>query len=413
MKKNVLVVGGGGRCHAIVAALRRSACVDNIYAAPGNAGIAQMAHCTAIKDTDIACLVDFAHTKAIDLTIVGPEAPLSMGIVDRFAASGLRIFGPTMAAARMESSKSFAKALMQRHGIPTAEYSVFDNYHSAWDYVRTKKMPIVLKYDGLAAGKGVVVAADIKEAKQALSDMLMSRKFGDGSVVVEEFLDGREFSFMCLVNGRMVVPLETAQDYKRAYDGNHGPNTGGMGAYSPAAFVTKEDLDFAMNGIMQKTAQALYDEGCPFVGVLYGGLIKTAHGIKVIEFNVRFGDPETEVVLPRLNTDFYELIENVMAGVPPAISWKPQTALGVTLAAKGYPNSYPKGYAINGLEKLTTPVYHMGTALHDGKITGNGGRVLFVSALSDTIDAAREKVLAEIAKIDCENLFYRSDIGIV
>jgi phosphoribosylamine--glycine ligase len=412
MAKNILVVGGGGRCHAIVKGLRMSPKVDKIYAAPGNAGIAEIAECVDIKDCNVDGLLSFAKNNAIDLTIVGPELPLAMGIVDRFAAAGLRIFGPTKTAARIETSKIFAKDLMKQYAIPTAEYAAFEDYDSAIGYISAvNKFPLVLKYDGLAAGKGVVIAQSREDAENALADIFLHKKFGVGKVVVEEFLEGEEFSLMCFVNGNKVFPMELAQDYKRAFDGNEGPNTGGMGAYSPVPFVSKADLEFAMNNIMQKTADALVMEGCPFVGVLYGGLIKTASGIMVIEFNCRFGDPEAEVVLQRLYSDLYDIFEDVLDGTTPVIKWKPQCSLGITLAAKGYPNNYNKGSEITGFDKLNGLIYHMGTQRKDGRLLINGGRVLFVSALAVTIEQARRVVLDEIKKLDCPDLFWRSDIG--
>lgn len=304
---NVLVIGSGGREHAIVDALSRSAQVAKIYCAPGNVGIARQAECIAIRETEIDRLLDFARETQVDLTVVGPEAALAVGIVDAFRAAGLRIFGPTKAAARIESSKEFAKELMSRYGIPTAAYRTFGDYEEARAYVAEQGAPIVLKYDGLAAGKGVVVAQTLEEADAALRDMLLDDKFGDGRVVIEECLTGPEFSFMCFVSGRKVWPMVLAQDHKRAYDGDCGPNTGGMGAYSPLPFITPEDERFALEHIMQPTAAALVAEGCPFTGVLYGGLMKTPQGIKVIEFNARFGDPETEVVLPRLASDIVDI----------------------------------------------------------------------------------------------------------
>ena len=313
----VLVVGGGGREHAVVDALSRSPQVSKIYCAPGNAGIARQAECVPVKDTDVEGLLSLAREKEIDLTVVGPEAALVAGIVDRFREEGLRIFGPTKAAARIESSKEFAKDLMGRYGIPTAGYRAFDDYRKASEYVRSRPLPAVLKYDGLAAGKGVVIARTMEEADAALRDMLLDDKFGKGRVVVEDFLTGPEFSFMCFVSGRKVLPMVLAQDHKRAFDGDEGPNTGGMGAYSPLPFITPEDEAFALEKVMQRTADALCDEGCPFTGVLYGGLMKTPQGIRVIEFNARFGDPETEVVLPRLKSDIYDIFSAVADGRDP------------------------------------------------------------------------------------------------
>lgn len=407
----VLVIGGGGREHAIIDAISKSKQVTKIYAAPGNAGIAQLAECLPIKDTDVDTLVTFAYNHAIDLTVVGPELALAAGIVDAFEAHGLRIFGPTKAATQIESSKQFAKDLMKKYDIPTADYKIFSDYSSAWEYVQTSPMPVVLKYDGLAAGKGVVIAENLDEANSALKDMLQNDKFGHGQVVIEEFMTGPEFSFMCFVSGEKVYPMVVSQDHKRAFDGDKGPNTGGMGAYSPLPFITKADEEFALQKIMLPTAKAMIAEGCPFKGVLYGGLMKTPNGIKVVEFNARFGDPETEVVLPRLTADIVDIFTAIIDGTTPVLTWDKRAAIGIVLASKGYPNNYKKGFAIKNLDRVDATVYHMGTKRENDKIVTNGGRVLFVTVLADTVKEAREKANSEVAKIDCENLFYRTDIG--
>ena len=407
----ILVIGSGGREHAICECLKKSAKVTEIFAAPGNAGIAQIAYCENISETNIDNLLAFALKNRIDLTVVGPEIALEAGIADVFLQNNLKIFAPVKRAAKIESSKEFAKDLMKKYEIPTAEYEVFDDYNTAVQYVTQQGVPIVLKYDGLAAGKGVVVAQTLDEAKSALEDMLLHRKFGQGRVVVEEFLAGKEFSFMCFVNGKNVFPMALAQDHKRAFDGDKGANTGGMGAYSPLPFITKEDEDFAMKNIMQKTANALLSEGCEFCGILYGGLIKTTNGIKVIEFNARFGDPETEVILPRLTSDIFDIFNDVIDGKTPDIQWNKQCALGVVLASKGYPENYEKGFEIKNLDKVDSQVFHMGTKIDNEKLLTNGGRVLFITALADSFKEAQQKVLAEISKIECENLFWRKDIG--
>lgn len=407
----VLVVGGGGREHAVVDALSRSPQVSKIYCAPGNAGIARQAECVPVKDTDVEGLLSLAREKEIDLTVVGPEAALVAGIVDRFREEGLRIFGPTKAAARIESSKEFAKDLMGRYGIPTAGYRAFDDYRKASEYVRSRPLPAVLKYDGLAAGKGVVIARTMEEADAALRDMLLDDKFGKGRVVVEDFLTGPEFSFMCFVSGRKVLPMVLAQDHKRAFDGDEGPNTGGMGAYSPLPFITPEDEAFALEKVMQRTADALCDEGCPFTGVLYGGLMKTPQGIRVIEFNARFGDPETEVVLPRLKSDIVDIFCAVAEGRDTQLEWHDFAALGIVQASKGYPGDYEKGHEIKGLDRVEGAVYHMGTRADGGRILTNGGRVLFVVGKGRDLAEARRNALADVARIDCDNLFHRTDIG--
>lgn len=407
----VLVIGGGGRCHAIVDALSRSERVEKIYAAPGNAGIAAQAECVPIHVSDIDALLEFARDNGVALTVVGPEAPLAAGIVDRFRAAGLRVFGPTQAAARIESSKEFAKDLMSRHGIPTAAYRTFDDFKEALAYVKAGPVPVVVKYDGLAAGKGVVVALTHKEAEEALRDMLLDEQFGKGRVVIEEFLDGPEFSFMCLVNGTRLYPLAIARDHKRAYDNDRGPNTGGMGAYSPVPFVTDEIRQTALDTILRPVAEAMVEEGNPFTGVLYGGLILHKGTPKVIEFNARFGDPETEVVLPRIESDFYELLDAATDGRDCEVKWSDDTVLGVVLAAEGYPGKYEKGLVVRGLDTTEGTVYHMGTASRDGKTITVGGRVLMVTAKGHDLKEARAKAMADIKKINCPKLFHRSDIG--
>ena len=410
--KTVLVVGGGGREHAIVDALARSPQVGKIYCAPGNAGIGLVAENVPLKDTDVEGLKTFALEHGVDLTVVGPEAALAVGIVDAFRTAGLKIFGHTKAATAIESSKEFAKRLMEKYGVPTASYKAFSDYNEALSYVSSRPFPAVLKYDGLAAGKGVVIAQDLEEAKKALADMLLDHSFGAGRVVVEDFLTGPEFSFLCFVDGSRVYPMPLSQDHKRAFDGDKGPNTGGMGAYTGLPFITEEDRQFAYQEIMCKTAAAMVAEGKPLSGVLYGGLMKTPQGIKVIEFNARFGDPETEVVLPLLESDIYTIFESVATGVPaPDAIWRQAFTLGVVLASKGYPGSYQKGFEIKGLDQVDAHVAHMGTACRDGRFVTNGGRVLMVIAEGTTIAEAREKVYAEVAKIDCENLFYRKDIA--
>lgn len=409
--KRVLVVGSGGRCHAIVDALSRSPQVEQIYCAPGNAGIAEQAECVKIGVEDVEALAEFALQNSIDLTVVGPEAALAVGIVDKFQKRGLRIFGPTKAAAQIESSKEFAKRLMAKYDIPTAGYEAFESFEEALAYVKARPLPAVIKYDGLAAGKGVVVAESYEVAEEALRDMLLDESFGKGRVVVEDFLDGPEFSFMCVVSGEKVYPLAMAQDHKRAYEGDKGPNTGGMGAYSPVPFVTEEVREFALERIMRPTAKAMVAEGVPFVGVLYGGLILTEEGPKVIEFNARFGDPETEVVLPRLKSDIYDLFDAAIDCRECATEWSDEALLGIVLASEGYPAGYKKGVAIEGLEEVDATLYHMGTAEKDGKIVTAGGRVLMVVGRGETLRLAQQQALDAIARIGCDGLFYRKDIG--
>ena len=407
----VLVVGSGGRCHAIVEALSKSPQVDKIFCAPGNAGIAALAECVAIKETQVDTLCDFAKSNDIELTVVGPEVALEAGIADTFKQNGLRIFGPTKAAAQIETSKQFAKDLMKKYDVPTAAYETFEDFDAALAYVKNGSLPTVLKYDGLAAGKGVVIAETMEQAEEALRDMLLDSKFGKGKVVIEEYLEGPEFSLLCFVNGHDVYPMPVSQDHKRAYDGDKGPNTGGMGAYTELPFITDEDLDYAMQNIMRRTASAMVEEGCAFCGVLYGGLMKTKQGIKVIEFNARFGDPETEVILPRIKSDICQVFCDVADGKQPIIEWNDFATLGIVLASKGYPGSYEKGFVIEGTENVDGSIYHMGTALKDGKYVTSGGRVMIVVCQAPTLREAQQKAAAEVAKIKCENLFHRTDIG--
>lgn len=409
--KKVLVIGSGGREHAIVKSLSKSPKVSKIYCAPGNAGIALDAECVNIKVENAEELVNFAQRHDIDLTVIGPEAALVAGVADAFNATGLRVFGPTKSAARVESSKEFAKQLMKKHGIPTGAYESFQDFDQALEYVKKGTFPTVIKYDGLAAGKGVVVAQNLEEAEAALKDMLSDHKFGNDKVIIEEYLEGPEFSFMCFVSGEKVYPLELAQDHKRAYDGDQGPNTGGMGAYSPVPFVSPEAYEKALNGIMIPAAKALVEEGAPFCGVLYGGLILTEDGPKVIEFNARFGDPETEVVLPRLESDIYDFFNAAIDGKDFIPQWSHDAVIGIVLASKGYPGSYEKGAEIKGLENVGGEVFHMGTSEKEGKFHVAGGRVLMVTAHGEDLPAANMNVRKEIEFIECPALFHRTDIG--
>ena len=391
--------------------MSKSPQVEKIFCAPGNAGIAALAECVAIKETSVEELKEFALANNIELTVAGPEVALEAGIADVFKANGLRLFGPSKSAARIECSKQFAKDLMKKYEIPTAGYETFDDFDAALAYVKNGSLPTVLKYDGLAAGKGVVIAETMDEAEAALRDMLQDEKFGKGKVVIEEYLEGPEFSLLCFVNGTDVYPMPVAQDHKRAFDGDEGPNTGGMGAYTELPFITEEDLEYAMNKIMRPTAAAMVEEGCSFCGVLYGGLMKTKNGIKVIEFNARFGDPETEVILPRMTSDICQVFCDVADGKQPTITWNEMATLGIVLASKGYPGSYEKGYAIEGTEEVDGSIYHMGTALKDGKYVTSGGRVMIVVCQAPTLREAQQKAATEVAKIKCDNLFHRTDIG--
>ena len=410
--KSVLVIGSGGRCHAIVHALHRSQSVDKIYCAQGNPGIAQWAELVPIKETDIFALRDWALEHNIDLTVVGPEVPLALGIVDEFRKVGLNIFGHTQKATQIESSKEFAKQMMQKANVPTAAFRSFDDYTEALDYVKSRPFPAVIKYDGLAAGKGVVIASDLEQAQNALQDMLLNNTFGHDKVIIEDFLQGPEFSLMCFVCGKQVIPMPLAQDHKRAYDNDKGPNTGGMGAFTPLPFITPQDEQFAIEHIMQPIANQMVDDGCPLSGVLYGGLMKTPDGIKVIEFNARFGDPETEVVLPLLESDIYPVFFAVATGGQlENLRWNNKAVLGVVLASKGYPGHYDKGAIISGINDYDGIVYHMGTKMENGQLLTAGGRVMMALAIANNLSEAKTQVYEQLKKIHCPQLFYRKDIG--
>ena len=411
MDYNILIIGRGGREHAIAWKTAQSPFVSNIFVAPGNDGIAESFTCVNINETETEKLVLFAQENNIQLTIVGPEVALMNGIVDKFQKQGLKIFGPTQAAAQIEGSKQFAKELMHKNNIPTAAFEVFDHYENAKQYLLAKGAPIVIKYDGLAAGKGVVVAMSIEEADLALQEMLLNNKFGKGKVVMEEFLTGPEFSLMAFVHGEIVLPLAIAQDHKRAFDGDKGPNTGGMGAYSPVPIISQIAIDEAVNTIMKPTAEALVKNGTPFTGILYGGLILTQEGPKVIEFNARFGDPETEVVLPKMKSDMIDVILNLLNETPYPIEWHDTAFLGVVLASKGYPETFEKGIEIEGIDASNELLFHCGTAKKENKWVNNGGRVLLVVGEGNTLADARKNAYLAAKNLSSENLFYRTDIG--
>ncbi|MDR1345855.1 MAG: phosphoribosylamine--glycine ligase [Bacteroidales bacterium] len=407
---NILIIGRGGREHAIAWKAAQSPLVSQIFVAPGSAGMSEHYNCVNINETDNAGLLDFAKLQQIDLTIVGPEAALMNGIVNDFRAAGLTIFGPDRAAAMIEGSKSFAKQLMQKYHIPTAAFEIFSDYEKAKQYVSGLDMPVVIKFNGLAAGKGVVIAQNEAEAIQALHEILQEKKFGAGDVVIEEFLRGPEFSLMALVNGEQVVPLPVAQDHKRAFDNDEGPNTGGMGACSPVPIIPQKAITEAITKIMQSAAKAMVEEGRPFCGVLYGGLVLTEFGPKVIEFNARFGDPETEVVLPKISSDLVQHILDVLAHHPTVVTCYDNFFLGVVMASKGYPGSFTKGGPIQGLP-LKNTVFHMGTDQENGQWVNSGGRVLLVLGEGKTAKEAREDAYKAVDQIDSDNLFYRKDIG--
>jgi phosphoribosylamine--glycine ligase len=413
----VLVVGSGGREHAICKKMKESERVTDVFCAPGNAGIAEDATVVPIKETAFAELIEFAKKEKIDLTVVGPEVPLNAGIVDAFEAAGLTIFGPRKNAAIIEGSKSFAKGLMKKYSIPTAAYETFHSYEEAKAYVDKQGAPIVIKADGLAAGKGVVVALTAEEADAALKEMMLDEKFGESSsrVVIEEFLEGEEFSLMAFVNGEKVYPMVIAQDHKRAFDGDRGPNTGGMGAYTPVPHIPEEAVQRALDEIVIPAAKAMAKEGRPFTGILYAGLILTKNGPKTIEFNARFGDPETQVVLERLESDLAAIMTDILEGKEPVLKWSSDSVIGVVLASKGYPGHYEKGNPLPDLDALdpSAKVFHAGTAAgkEPGTYISSGGRLLLVAAKGADIPEARRKVYKEMKKLDSEHFFYRSDIG--
>ncbi len=413
----VLVIGRGGREHAICKKLAESESVTEVFCAPGNAGIAGVATNLPYAESDVSDLIEFAKTEDIAYTFVGPENPLLDGIVNRFQEEGLHIFGPTQEAAIIEGSKAFSKELMKKYAIPTAAYEVFTSVEQAIEYVKEVGAPIVVKADGLAAGKGVVVAETEEEAISALEEMLLNEKFGDASskVVVEECLFGEEFSLMAFVNGESVYPMVIAQDHKRAFDGDQGPNTGGMGAYSPVPHIPDEVVQEAISTVLHPTAKAMVQENRSFTGILYAGLMLTNEGPKVIEFNARFGDPETQVVLPRLASDFGLVVKDMIDGKPVELDWSDDAVLGVVLAAEGYPGEYGKGIPLPDLESVLdhkTLVYHAGTELtEDGSLVSNGGRVLLVASSASTVEKAQSEVYKELGKADFKGLFYRRDIG--
>ncbi|MCT2343640.1 phosphoribosylamine--glycine ligase [Bacillales bacterium AN1005] len=411
----VLVIGRGGREHAICTKIKESELVDTLFVAPGNVGMTDVAERITIEETEIDKLVEFATDNKVDLTVVGPEVPLLLGVVDKLEAAGLKVFGPKQKAAEIEGSKSFAKDLMKKYEIPTGQYETFSDFEQAKAYVLKVGAPIVIKADGLAAGKGVTVAMTVDEALASLEEMLVGAKFGDASatVVIEEFLAGEEFSLMSFVNGETVIPLEIAQDHKRAYDGDQGPNTGGMGAYSPVPHIDEAIVQTAIDTVVKPTVKAMIKEGRSFTGILYAGLIATEDGPKVIEFNARLGDPETQVVLPRMKSDLVEVLLAILAGEAPVIEWYEEDMLGVVVAANGYPESYGKGAVIKGLENMDdVSVFHAGTSLdEDGNFTVDGGRVLLVAGKSKTIKDAQDKVYKELEKMESDGVFYRKDIG--
>jgi phosphoribosylamine---glycine ligase len=417
----VLVVGGGGREHALTWKIAQSPLVDGIWCAPGNAGMAAIAECVNIKAEDIEMLAAFAEERKIDLSVVGPEAPLVAGIADLFHERGLAVFGPNREAAQMEGSKDFAKRLMLEAGVPTGRAEVFTSYDAAEACIKNGSAPYVVKADGLAAGKGVIIARDDRAAYEALKACFVDRSFGEAGdkVLVEEFLEGQEVSILCFVDGEDILPMAPAQDYKRVGDGDSGPNTGGMGSYSPVPVLSADDYRRAVEEVLKPTAKALSARGIHFKGILYAGLILTADGPKVLEYNVRFGDPETQAVLPRLESDIVEamlaVVEGRLAGA--SLEWSDDPCVTVVAASGGYPGDYEKGYPITGLDAAGSlagvTVFHAGTRLGEGgEVLTDGGRVLGVSALGADFAAAREKAYEAIEKISFTGIYYRRDIAL-
>jgi len=415
----VLVIGSGGREHALVWKISQSPAVKKIYCAPGNAGIAKQAECLPISAEDVKSLAAWAEKERVDLTVVGPEAPLTMGIVDTFEARGLRIFGPRQKAAEIEGSKAFAKDLMKKYGIPAGESRVFEERGAAVRYVKEKGAPLVIKADGLAAGKGVIICRTLEEAVAAVDLILVEKAFGaaGAKVLVEEFLEGEEASFLAFTDGETVLPLPTSQDHKPVYDHDQGPNTGGMGAYSPAPVVTEKIHQEAMEKVMIPAVRGMAKEGRPYRGVLYAGLIIRDEKVKVLEFNARLGDPEAQPLLTRLKSDLIPVLQATIDGKLSnlKVEWDPRSTVCVVMASGGYPGSYEKGKVISGLEEAAkvagTFVFHAGTALKEGKVVTNGGRVLGVTALGDGIRGAIEKAYEAAGKISWEGAYYRKDIG--
>lgn len=408
---NVLVLGSGGREHALCYTIIKSKKLKKLYAIPGNPGMAKIAITKNIDPMNNELVKKFVFDNDIDLVIPGSEVYLENGIADIFQDTKVKVFGPTKKAAQIESSKEYAKDLMKKYNIPTATYKAFSDYDKAVEYINNSKIPTVIKYDGLAGGKGVVVATTTKQALEALKLMLKEKKYGNSKVIIEEYLEGPEFSLMCFVHDNNVIPMPIAQDHKRLLDNDLGPNTGGMGIYSTVPIVPQSVIDKAVKDIMIPTVKAMSSENNSFTGFLYGGLMLTSEGPKVIEFNARFGDPEAEVILPKLESDLLDVIIRIMNKKSVVIRWSNDYYVGVVLASKGYPNSYSKGYQIHGLDTLDDIVFHMGTKEVNGLIKTNGGRVLLVTGHAGDLKGAIVNAYKNVSKISCENLIFRTDIG--
>ncbi|KAB3532114.1 phosphoribosylamine--glycine ligase [Alkaliphilus serpentinus] len=413
----ILVIGEGGREHAIVWSLSKSPKVTKIYCAPGNPGIGEIAECVEIKANDIKALVEFSREISVDLTIVGPEEPLVMGIVDAFRKEGLRIIGPTKEGAMLEGSKAFSKRFMEKYKIPTGKYTEVSSYEGGLKSLLNYEYPVVIKADGLAAGKGVFICGDKQEAEEALKKILKDKVFGSSGdrVIVEEYLEGIETSILCFVDGNRILPMVSSQDHKRIYDGDRGPNTGGMGTYSPNDIYNEEMALDVKEEILEPTLYGIQQEGMDYRGIVFIGLMITPQGPKVLEYNVRFGDPETQVVLTRLETDLVEILQATLEKRLKKIdiTWKEQAAVCVILASGGYPIEYQRGKEIKGLESIDTDVmvFHSGTKVIDEKIVTNGGRVLGITALGGNIEKARSKAYRNAEKIYFEGITYRRDIA--
>ena len=412
----VLIVGGGGREHAIAWKCSQSKRVTELYAAPGNAGIAQLATCVDISVMDAEKLVAFAKEKEIDLAIVGPDDPLVAGVADAFMDAGIRVFGPRANAAIIEGSKAFSKDLMKKYGIPSAAYETFDNADAALAYLETAKMPIVLKADGLALGKGVLICNTLEEAKEGVKTLMLDKQFGSAGdkIVIEEFMTGREVSVLCFCDGTHIKPMASAQDHKRAKDGDQGLNTGGMGTFSPSPFYTDDVDKFCKEHVYQKTMDAMKAEGRDFTGILFCGLMLTPDGPRVLEYNARFGDPEAQVVLPRMKNDIIDVMEACIDGKLDEVEleFDEQAAVCVVLASDGYPEHYDKGFAISGIEEIENSiVFHAGTALKDGQVVTSGGRVIAVSSYGANKEEALAQSFANAKKINFDKKYFRSDIG--
>lgn len=415
----VLIIGSGGREHALVWKIAQSRLVSEMFCAPGNPGIKEIANLVDIKADDVNGLLDFARKKKIDLTIVGPEQPLMLGIVDIFEEAGLKIFGPSKKAAILEGSKTFTKNLLEKYNIPTANYKTFTSPKNASSYLKDQRFPVVIKADGLAAGKGVIICHTVENAYEAINEIMTKKVFGDAgnTVIVEEFLEGEEISVLAFSDGKNVLSLEPAQDHKAIFDEDQGPNTGGMGAYSPVPIITEALAKDVLETVLKPTIKALAQEEKTYKGILYAGLINTSQGLKVLEFNARFGDPETQPLLMRMESDIVPLFLAAIDGTlnNQKIKWRQEACVCVIMAAAGYPGAYPRGEEITGLEKLEnhskTVIFHAGTKITNNKLVTNGGRVLGVTSLGDTFSEAIKNSYKAVSQISWKNQYYRKDIG--